>query len=423
MPTPTPFTSVTCGIVTYTSATGSFGLTPYESNTNCVWFINAPLLYGQLVEISFSAFETESGYDYLYVYDGPSPNSAIILTATGSGLPSPVYCSSLSCAVRFVSDNSQTSSGWVLDYRIVEGISTPSSAPTPFATNCPITTGTYTDSTGNFGVIGYDDRWDCVWFINTMLLPGQFVEIYFSVLDTEMGYDRVFVYDGPSPNSPLLVTGEGRPDPLPAPVYCSASSCAVYFHTDGSIDRTGWWINYRVVTGIPSPWIPERTSAVGIIVGAVIGGVAFIIILVIICVCCCTALARKQARAAGLHTTTHVVEMRKVTPSAPPMVPAPNVPVVMVPSQDAQMLEAQMQMQNQVMAQQLAAMQMQQQMQQAAMAQQMMMMQPQQQMMPQQAQMAMMMPQYSQPMYVPSMTVATVPQVNFAGNVPPPPTL
>lgn len=67
---------------------------------------------GSCVSYTFSAFSTESGYDYLYVYDGPTTASPLIGTYSGSTLPPNYTASGNSLTFRFTSDGSSQYAGW-----------------------------------------------------------------------------------------------------------------------------------------------------------------------------------------------------------------------------------------------------------------------------------------------------------------------
>ena len=68
----------------------------------------------QKYHVEFLAFSTESGYDYLYAFDGPSVNSNAIAGSPYNGniLPASFYTRGESVTFRFTSDESQTTSGW-----------------------------------------------------------------------------------------------------------------------------------------------------------------------------------------------------------------------------------------------------------------------------------------------------------------------
>ncbi len=67
------------------------------------------------LEINFLAFSTESGYDFLYVYDGSSTNATQIGKYSGSHGPGAVTATNAEGALtfRFESDYTSTSTGWI----------------------------------------------------------------------------------------------------------------------------------------------------------------------------------------------------------------------------------------------------------------------------------------------------------------------
>lgn len=67
---------------------------------------------GNCVRVSFSAFDLESGWDYLYIYNGPSTASPLIGTYTGLTSPGVVTSTTGCLTFRFTSDGSVTYSGW-----------------------------------------------------------------------------------------------------------------------------------------------------------------------------------------------------------------------------------------------------------------------------------------------------------------------
>src|SRR5690606_32703485 len=103
-----------CGGNFYDSGgpTGVYG--NYEDDTTTIF----PTNIGDLVTVTFSSFYTESGWDYLYVYDGPDVTYPLLGTytgsLTGSNLPGPFTSSDPSGALtfRFHSDGSGTYAGW-----------------------------------------------------------------------------------------------------------------------------------------------------------------------------------------------------------------------------------------------------------------------------------------------------------------------
>lgn len=100
----------TCAAYFYDSggSSGSYGNNQNRTTTFCA--------DSGHVRIDFSSFSVENGYDYLYIYDGPTTGSPLAyqLTGVGSGanMP-PIIVSTGQCITfRFTSDGSTTSSGW-----------------------------------------------------------------------------------------------------------------------------------------------------------------------------------------------------------------------------------------------------------------------------------------------------------------------
>ena len=73
-----------------------------------------PASQGSMIGVSFTEFSTESGYDFLYVYDGTSTSATMIGRYDGANSPGTVVATNNEGALtfRFTSDNWTTSSGW-----------------------------------------------------------------------------------------------------------------------------------------------------------------------------------------------------------------------------------------------------------------------------------------------------------------------
>jgi len=75
-----------------------------------------------LLNVAFSSFNIESGYDYMYIYDGATTSSPQISGSpfTGSTLPSEFVTSGGSVTFRFTSDGNNTEIGWAASIECVE---------------------------------------------------------------------------------------------------------------------------------------------------------------------------------------------------------------------------------------------------------------------------------------------------------------
>jgi len=73
-----------------------------------------PSTPGNMVRMTFSSFSTESGYDYLRIYDGTSTSAPLIGTYNGTTGPGTVTATNASGALtfNFTSDGSVVSTGW-----------------------------------------------------------------------------------------------------------------------------------------------------------------------------------------------------------------------------------------------------------------------------------------------------------------------
>ena len=108
------FAQSNCGDTIYDSggATGNYENNEYTSVT--VY----PDTAGDLVTFTFLSFNTESGWDEIWVYDGPDSNAPVILDEySGTVVPGPITSSHLTGALTFVfdSDGSTTRSGYEIE--------------------------------------------------------------------------------------------------------------------------------------------------------------------------------------------------------------------------------------------------------------------------------------------------------------------
>ncbi|HEY0031599.1 MAG TPA: N-acetylmuramoyl-L-alanine amidase, partial [Bacteroidia bacterium] len=88
------------------------------------------------VTLSFTAFNTELNWDYLYIYDGATTSAPLIGQYTGTTSPGAVTSSGGSLLLEFRSDCSTISSGWAANWTSTSGLatSTDSIAPTTTVT-------------------------------------------------------------------------------------------------------------------------------------------------------------------------------------------------------------------------------------------------------------------------------------------------
>ncbi|WP_299119300.1 GEVED domain-containing protein [uncultured Tenacibaculum sp.] len=151
------------GGATITDNSGSFtdgsGSQNYGNGKNCTWLIKPA--NGGKVTLNFSSFNTESGYDFVTVYDGSSASATQLGKFSGTSTPNAVTSTGNAMFVKFTSDGSVNAAGWAANYTSATS-SVDTTAPTApsslAASNVAQTTLTlnWSASSDNVGVTGYD---------------------------------------------------------------------------------------------------------------------------------------------------------------------------------------------------------------------------------------------------------------------------
>ena len=83
----------------------------YSNDMNCNWTISS----NAKLELAFIRFQTESGYDFVKVFDGLT-SSTLIGEYDGDSLPSSITSSSHELSVTFTADGSVVKSGFLANY-------------------------------------------------------------------------------------------------------------------------------------------------------------------------------------------------------------------------------------------------------------------------------------------------------------------
>ena len=110
---------------TITTCSGNFydsgGPTGNYSDNENFTLTFYPSTPGAAIEVAFSAFSTEVGYDYLRIYNGTTTAAPLIGTYNGTAGPGTVMASNIDGALtfNFTSDFSVTSSGWAASINCV----------------------------------------------------------------------------------------------------------------------------------------------------------------------------------------------------------------------------------------------------------------------------------------------------------------
>jgi len=186
-----------------------------------------PATEGGIIEVEFQSFDTESNYDFLYIYDGTSTSAAQIGQYSGGNNPGTVTATNPEGAItfRFTSDNSVNREGWAAHVHCL-GVSNPLEA-TAYASHDQISlSGTntlYVSAAGGSGSYTYSwspaDNLDDATSQTPVFTPTEAGEytytvtvsdgtettsasVTFTVIDDtnvdELGSENVMVYPNPA---------------------------------------------------------------------------------------------------------------------------------------------------------------------------------------------------------------------------------
>lgn len=230
-------TNACSGLRELTEPAGTFsdgsGPADYDNNLDCRWLISPPA--AQRLRITFESLQTEEGFDFVTIYDGPSASDRMLGTFTGARLPDAITTSQGQALVVFTTDASATEAGWTIRYETID-----QSSENPCAGVRVLTepSGTFDDGSD---LNNYGDQLVCRWHIRP---PGaDRLQLSFENFRTEEGFDLVAVYDGPNADSPRLGLFSGTA--LPPVLTTTQGHALVVFTTDQSINFAGWRIRYE----------------------------------------------------------------------------------------------------------------------------------------------------------------------------------
>ena len=223
------------GITNLTTQTGTFtdgsGTANYTNNANCKWVI-APA-GATKINLNFTAFNTQTNIDKVYVYDGPDETYPILATWWGNTLPPTISTTNGvgAMCIKFVTDATINLSGWSADY--TSTVITPTCSG---ITTLITPTGSFDDGSGT---ANYTNNQQCYWYIAPPCATS--VTLNFSVLNTELNFDKIYVFD--SLNFTNLI-GTYTGNSIPNSITSTTGKMLVVFDTDYETVSQGFNANY-----------------------------------------------------------------------------------------------------------------------------------------------------------------------------------
>ncbi len=242
--------ATTCSGMFYDSG-GNSG--SYQNNEDYE-FTFTPSTAGAMMSVEFTAFNTESGYDYLYIHDGGSSSDPLLMTLNGSSVTVPftVTATNASGELTFVfhSDGSSTYAGWEASVSCLSPYLMDDGMPT--VNTC---SGVFTDDGGVSG--NYSDNND-TWVKTFCSDNGESILFDFTEFETRETADYLTIYDGPNTGSPVIGTYSETTSPG---IVISSGTCMTFgFTTDGNGQDPGW---ISTIQCVPTP--PANNQCTGAI--------------------------------------------------------------------------------------------------------------------------------------------------------------
>jgi hypothetical protein len=194
-----------------------------------------PGTVGAKLRLTFGSFETEGGYDFLSVYDGPSTASTLIGTYAGNNSPGTITATNATgqLTLVFTSDINTNYTGFSAAISCVLPVNV------FLMDNTPVTTcvGTLYDSGGSAANYSSNENYTKVFTPGT---AGAKMRLAFTSFSTEASYDFLSIYDGPSTSSTLIGTYTGTTGPGTVTATNSTGQLTVVFTSDINGEAAGF---------------------------------------------------------------------------------------------------------------------------------------------------------------------------------------
>ncbi|HPB25517.1 MAG TPA: C10 family peptidase [Bacteroidales bacterium] len=220
-------------ITTLTKTKGTFSdgsgpLHNYQDNADCLWIIE-PADSIINIKLSFLEFDTEQDSDIVIVYKGNNTSGPVLGTFTGSTLPQQITATGKALCVRFISNNSVTSSGFLASYTCTLPVYC-----TVAIVDLTAAAGTFEDGSGTYL---YHPNQFCRWRIKPA--GATAITLHFNAFDITPG-DYVRVTDLEDNTLIAELTGSVIPDDI----ICNSGQILVQLKTFDKVMAQGFSISY-----------------------------------------------------------------------------------------------------------------------------------------------------------------------------------
>ena len=189
---------------------------------------------GQPIYLNFTAFNLQSGSDFLLIYAGNSTAATQIGTYSANS-PGTVISANGCITFRFVSNNSNSDPGWTA----IIGCGTPPTTTINMSNGSSATCNTTFYDNG-----GPNNDYSNNQNLTYTICPGtagSFVQVNFTAFNLQNN-DNLQVYNGPNVTSPLIgtYTGNASPGLIQASAPNTGGCLTFRFTSNGNGNTTGW---------------------------------------------------------------------------------------------------------------------------------------------------------------------------------------
>uniref|UniRef100_A0A803VYI3 CUB and Sushi multiple domains 2 n=1 Tax=Ficedula albicollis TaxID=59894 RepID=A0A803VYI3_FICAL len=267
----------------------------YPNSQDCSWLLTVPVGYG--IHLNFTLLQTEPYNDFITVWDGPQQTSPQLGVFTGSSAKKSAqrislvflaafstFCSPLALPAfqlfrcqpptivpnaEIITENEEFNIGDIVRYRCLPGFTLIGSEiltcklgthlqfegpPPTCEVHCPMNQ-LMTDSTGvilSQSFLGsYPHFQTCSWVVKVE--PGYNISLTIEYFLSEKQFDEFEIFDGPSGQSPLLLSLSGNYS-APLTVTSSGNSVFLRWSSDHAYNRKGFKIRYSApYCSLPQP--------------------------------------------------------------------------------------------------------------------------------------------------------------------------